>query len=170
MPRRAHLRGSRPSRRSSLTVALALALSFSASACGDGTVKIDSFPVSAAGHQACPALLGALPSRVADQPRRRTSGSTFGAAWGKRAIVLRCGVGKPEEYGRFAACQRANGVDWFVPERIVEDQGADVVMTTIGRSPAVEVKVPASYRPSTAAMVDLAKVIRQHTREVSPCS
>ena len=52
----------------------------------------------------------------------------------------------------------------------MEDQGADVVMTTIGRSPAVEVRVPASYRPSTAAMVDLAKVVKAHTREVSPCS
>jgi hypothetical protein len=133
-------------------------------------VRIDSFPVTAAGHQSCPALLGALPSRVADQPRRRTTGSAFGAAWGRRAIVLRCGVGKPQEYDRFAACQRANGVDWFVPERIVEDQSADVVMTTIGRSPAVEVKVPASYRPSTAAMVDLAKVIKARTREEAPCS
>jgi len=126
--------------------------------------------VTAAGHEACPALLGSLPTRVADQPRRRTTGSTFGAAWGKAAIVLRCGVGKPEHYDRFAACQRANGVDWFVPESIIEDQGADVVMTTIGRSPAVEVVVPASYRPSTAAMVDLATAIKQHTREVAPCS
>jgi hypothetical protein len=84
--------------------------------------------------------------------------------------VLRCGVGKPKEYDRFAACQRANGVDWFVPERIIEDQSADVVMTTIGRSPAIEVAVPASYRPSTAAMVDLADVIKAHTTQVSPCS
>ena len=168
MPRRAHLRGPRPTRRAALALAVTLALS--TSGCGDGSLKIDSFRVTAAGHRACPALLDSLPSRVADQPRRRTSGSTFGAAWGKRAIVLRCGVGKPEEYDRFAACQRADGVDWFVPERIVEDQSADVVMTTIGRSPAVEVRVPASYRPSTAAMVDLAKAIKQHTREISPCS
>jgi hypothetical protein len=138
--------------------------------CGGDTVKVDSFDVSGAGRKACPGLLADLPAQVADQPRRPTSGSTFAAAWGKDAIVLRCGVGKPKEYDRFAACQRANGVDWFVPERIVEDQGADVVMTTLGRSPAIEVVVPAGYRPSTAAMVDLAEVIKAHTREVAPCS
>lgn len=130
---------------------------------------MDNFTVSAAGHTACPALLDDLPDRVADQQHRRTTGSTFAAAWGKHAIVLRCGVGKPADYDKFAACQRANGVDWFVPERIIEDQSADVVMTTIGRSPSIEVVVPASYRPSTAAMVDLASVIKAHTREVSPC-
>jgi len=138
--------------------------------CGNGAVQIDSFSVTAAGHESCQELLGALPSRVADQPRRRTSGSTYGAAWGKPAIVLRCGVGKPADYTKFAACQTANGVDWFVPEQVMEDQSADVVMTTIGRSPAIEVKVPSAYRPSTAPMVDLAKVIKAHTREVSPCS
>jgi hypothetical protein len=138
--------------------------------CGNGAVQVGSFQVSAAGHESCQALLGALPSRVADQPRRRTTGSTFAAAWGSPAIVLRCGVGKPQDYDKFAACQRANGVDWFVPERVMEDQSADVVMTTIGRSPAVEVKVPADYRPSTAPMVDLAKVIKAHTREIAPCS
>jgi len=138
--------------------------------CGDGSVDVDSFKVSASGHQACPALIGSLPSRVAGQPRRHTSGSTYAAAWGKDAIVLRCGVGRPKNYDRFAACQRANGVDWFVPESIIEDQSADVVMTTIGRSPAVEVRVPARYRPATAPMVDLAKVIKAHTREVAPCS
>lgn len=139
-------------------------------ACGDGSVHVDRFRVTAAGHDACPALLAALPSRVADQPRRRTSGTTYAAAWGSKAIVLRCGVGRPADYDKFSACQRANGVDWFVPEKVMEDQSADVVMTTIGRSPAVEVRVPASYRPATAPMVDLAKAIRAHTREIAPCS
>lgn len=149
---------------------LVLLLGLTVSGCGDGAVGVDSFEVSAAGRKACPALLGDLPSRVADQPRRATTGSTYAAAWGEDAIVLRCGVGRPADYDKFAACQRADGVDWFVPERIIEDQGADVVMTTLGRSPAVEVTVPASYRPTTAPMIDLAKVIKAHTREVSPCS
>jgi hypothetical protein len=154
-----------------LAPVLALLLAPLRAACGSDAVRIDNFRVSAAGHQACPALLGSLPTRVADQPRRRPSGSTFGAAWGKNAIVLRCGVsGKPKGYTRFAACQRADGVDWFVPESVMADQGADVVMTTVGRSPAVQVTVPASYRPATAPMVDLAEVVKAHTREVSPCS
>ena len=174
MSRRPHLKGSRLSHKQShrpslILVAGGVALTLALTGCGGDTVKIDSFDVSAAGHEACPALLKDLPEKVADQPRRRTTGSTFAAAWGKDAIVLRCGVGKPKEYDKFAACQHADGVDWFVPERIIEDQSADVVMTTLGRSPAVEVVVPARYRPSTAAMVDLADVIKEHTREVSPC-
>ena len=141
-----------------------------ATACGSNAVHVDDFKVTDAGQKSCAAFLGALPTRVADQPRRRTSGSTFAAAWGKQAIVLRCGVGKPAGYTKFAGCQTADGVDWFVPDRIMQDQGADVVMTTIGRSPAVEVRVPASYRPATAPMVDLARAIKAHTREVAPCS
>jgi hypothetical protein len=139
--------------------------------CGGSAVHVDDFRISAAGHERCQALLGALPARVADQHRRRSTGSTFAAAWGKPAIVLRCGVtGTPKGYDKFAACQRANGVDWFVPEQTIEDQSADVVMTTIGRSPVVEVTVPAHYRPATAPMVDLARAIKAHTREISPCS
>ena len=38
------------------------------------------------------------------------------------------------------------------------------MMTTIGRTPAVEVTVPASYRPPDAVMVDVAAAIKQHTR------
>jgi len=150
-------------------VAVLAALALITGCSGGDTVEVDSFDVSAAGHEACPALLEDLPAEVAGQPRRRTSGSTFAAAWGKDAIVLRCGVGRPKEYDKFAACQHADGVDWFVPDRIIEDQSADVVMTTLGRSPAIEVVVPAGYRPSTAAMVDLAGVVKAHTREVSPC-
>ena len=50
------------------------------------------------------------------------------------------------------------------------DQGRDVVMTTIERSPRVEVVVPAEYRPPAAVMVDLAEAIKQHTRLVKRCS
>ncbi|RNL79877.1 DUF3515 domain-containing protein [Nocardioides marmorisolisilvae] len=160
----------RPHLRPALGLALAALLASLLSACGNGAVEIDRFKVTAAGHESCQALLDALPTRVADQHRRRTSGSTFGAAWGSKPIVLRCGVGKPADYDKFSGCQTANGVDWFVPDAIMEDQDADVVMTTIGRSPAVEVRVPSSYRPATAPMVDLAKAIKAHTREISPCS
>ena len=67
-------------------------------------------------REACESLVEALPDRVADQPRRETYGNPLGAAWGDPAIVLRCGVGTPEGYDKFAACQIVNGLDWFVPE------------------------------------------------------
>ncbi len=53
---------------------------------------------------------------------------------------------------------------------MIEDQDADVVMTTIGRKPAVEVKVPASYRPPDAVLVDVSSAIKQHTQVTRRCS
>ena len=61
-------------------------------------------------------------------------------------------------------------MDWFVPEKMVTDQEADVVLTTIGRTPSVEISLPAEYRPPVAAMVDVAAAIKAHTRVVRRCS
>ncbi len=137
--------------------------------CGDDSVSVDRYDVSAAGKEACPAFLDHVPDRVADRQRRRTSGSTMAAAWGDPPIVLRCGVGTPEGFGRFSSCQRANGIDWFVPQEAIDDQSADVVMTTIGRSPAIEVVVPGEYRPPVPAMVDLTPTLKKYTRKVGAC-
>jgi hypothetical protein len=84
--------------------------------------------------------------------------------------VLRCGVGKPEHYDPAAGCQTVNGLDWYVPEKGMNDQSVDVVMTTIGREPAVQVTLPAQYRPPATAMVDLAPALKAHTRQTTPCS
>lgn len=137
--------------------------------CGSDTVEVDRFPVSAAGRQDCPAFLHALPKHVSDQASRRVTGSPYAAAWGDPPIVLRCGVGKPRGFDRFSACQTANGVDWFVPNEAFEDQHADVVMTTVYRRPAVQVRLPAEYRPPVAAMADLTRVIKQHTTAFAHC-
>jgi hypothetical protein len=137
---------------------------------GCGAVHVDDPEVSSADRKACTALVGDLPHRVSERPRRETKGGDLGAAWGDPAIVLTCGVGTPDGYRATSACQRANGVDWFVPEDQISDQGKDVVMTTIGRKPRVEVVVPSEYRPPEAVMVDLADTIKAHTKVVSPCS
>ena len=139
-------------------------------AAGCGEVDLDDPAASRAERTACAALVAALPDHVSDQAERETSGGELGAAWGDPAIVLRCGVGKPAGYDKFAGCQTANGVDWFVPEKMVTDQDADVVLTTIGRTPSVEISLPAEYRPPVAAMVDVAAAIKAHTRVVRRCS
>ncbi len=113
---------------------------------------------------------GRCRTSVADQPRRETDGNPLGAAWGDPAIVLRCGVGEPRGFDQFSSCQVANGLGWFVPDEQVQDQGQDVVMTTVERSPRVEVVVPADYRPPPAVMVDLAAAITEHTVLVKRCS
>lgn len=135
-----------------------------------GRVDVPDTSVSGAERKACEALVEALPQHVSDQAERETKGNPLGAAWGDPAIVLRCGVGKPADYDPALGCQTVNGLDWYVPSKAMDDQEADVVMTTIGREPAVEVTLPASYRPPAAAMVDLGEVIKQHTRSVSPCT
>jgi hypothetical protein len=141
--------------------------------CGSDDVHVGDYDVSTAGRAACPTFLEALPEQVSDQPSRAVTGSPYAAAWGEpgeAAIVLRCGVGTPTGFTKFSSCQRANGIDWFVPESQIEDQRADVLMTTIGREPAVEVLVPARYRPPVPAMVDLEQAIKAHTTETTPCT
>jgi hypothetical protein len=135
-----------------------------------GSVDVRATNVSGSERSACAALVKALPDHVSDQPRRKTSGNPLGAAWGDPPIVLRCGVGKPVDYDPVVGCQTVNGMDWFVPEKGMNDQQADVVMTTYGRAPAVEVALPAKYRPPVAAMVDLAGAIAKHTSVVKRCS
>jgi hypothetical protein len=133
-------------------------------------VHVDGTGATGSARTACRALVDALPERVSDQPRRTTSGSSLGAAWGDPAIVLRCGVGKPKDYDPVTGCQTADGLDWYVPEKGMNDQSVDVVMTTIGRDPRIEVSLPARYRPPVGAMVDLAAAIKAHTRQTTPCS
>lgn len=137
--------------------------------CGDGAVEVAHYPVSRDGRQDCPGLVHALPRHVSDQVRRPVKGSSYAAAWGDPPIVLRCGVGRPRGFDRFSACQTADGIDWFVPDAAFQDQQADVVMTTLYRRPAVEVRLPAEYRPPVAAMVDLSRTIKQHTKVLGHC-
>ena len=136
---------------------------------GCGTVDVPDTSVSVSQRKACESLVEALPDQVADQSSQETSGNPLSAAWGDPAIVLRCGVGTPEDYDKFAGCQTVNGLDWFVPTSVISDQDADVVMTTIGRTPAVEVTVPASYRPPDAVMVDVGRAVKQHTQVTRRC-
>ena len=136
-------------------------------ACGE--VEVQPTEVTAAQRTACTALVKALPDRISDQDRRETSGNPLGAAWGDPAIVLRCGVPTPKGYNQFASCQTVNDLDWFVPDKTSEDQSLDVVLTTIGREPRVELVVPAEYRPPVAAMVDIGDAIKAHTKVVRRC-
>lgn len=126
--------------------------------------------MSAAIQTACLRLVAALPAKVSDQPRRSandSSGTT--AAWGDPAITLRCGVGRPPGFTATSPCQSTDGIDWYVPVSAIEDQAADVELTTVGRSPAVAVHLPATYRPPVAVMVDLTKTIKMHSRLLRRC-
>lgn len=139
------------------------------SACS-GAVQLDETAPSGAAATACERLVDAVPESVADQPRREvTPRGAYGAAWGDPAIVLRCGVGTPAGFDELSACQVTNGVGWFIPEEQITGEAAEILMTTVDRTPAVEVLIPADYFPPAGAMVDLAGPISSTTDQDDPC-
>jgi hypothetical protein len=140
--------------------------------CGKEPVSIPTQRLTATDHARCQRLTDALPDSVADQGRRRTQpAEALGGAWGDPAIVAQCGTRVPPGFSRSAACQEADGVGWFIPDSQVNDQSADVVMSTAGYRPVLQVSVPATYRPNglAAVMVELAPMVKQYTRLVHPC-
>ncbi len=118
-------------------------------ACG-GSAELRPGP--GATESACVAALALAPERVLDQPR--TTIETPGAlAWGSPAIVLRCGL---DEIGpTTATCLNVDDVDW-----VIEADSDPMTAISYGRSPAVEIRMPASYGRESlpAAMVDLGPV------------
>ena len=141
--------------------------------CGDNPVYLDTPTMEPADARACQHLKDALPDDVADQHRRLTQpASALGAAWGDDPpITLLCGVGVPASFDKFATCEQADGVGWFVPDDQLDDQSKDVTMTTVGYRPRVTVTVPARLRPEgvAAAMSTLAGPVKTELSLVQPC-
>jgi len=94
-----------------------------------------------AGSAACLAVAKRWPATVGGrQPVATTSNSPAVRAWGDPAVIARCGlapIGPSTD-----DCVRVSGIDW-VAKRLSD--GAS--FTTYGRSPAIEVLVPAAYAP-----------------------
>jgi len=138
--------------------------------CGTDKVAVDAPRLHGADAAACRALVAHLPSHVADQARRTvTPEGAPAAAWGDPPIVLTCGVARPAGLDRFATCQVANGVGWWIPEDQITGRPRDITMTTVGRAQFVQVHLPADYFPPAAAMVDLAPAVKATIRQVRPC-
>ncbi|MGN6252225.1 MAG: DUF3515 family protein [Marmoricola sp.] len=141
-------------------------------ACGSSSVEVVSFPVTDTGRQDCGAFLRHLPATVAGRQRRPVEGSSYAAAWGDPAIVLRCGLqvlpGKPKT----DPCLTRNGIGWTVPPDEIDDDNARIDMTLSHRSLRVSVQVPGSYRPNgpSEVMADLDADVRAHTEARGHCS
>ncbi len=124
--------------------------------CGTG-VDVSAAPDGRSSE--CTALIAARPTTVLGQPSRPTTGEPGTAAWGDPAIVLRCGT---EPLGPTTLeCLDVDGVDWVVLGR--DDSGA--IFVSYGRTPAVEVEVPAAYDPEAFALADLAPALRRLPRD-----
>ena len=136
--------------------------------CSPGDVEIARPALDADEKEACAELVRALPARLVDQERRGPE-VTHGAAWGDPAVVLRCGVDEPAGFDELSTCQVVNDVAWFIPEEQVTGEPVDILMTTVGRQPNVEVTLPEDYFPPAAAMAQLSDALLAHSTEVEPC-
>lgn len=113
----------------------------------------------------CASVVLALPEDLAGLPRLRT-GSQATVAWGDPTdpVVLRCGVPPPGPTSDpcVTAEDGTASVDWLeVAGEEDPDGGRPWRFTTYGRSPAVEVLVPASVTStrSTSFLLDLGPAI-----------
>lgn len=126
-------------------------------------------PVEVAPYAAdplCASVVLALPDDLEGLERIDT-GSQASAAWGDRAapVVLRCGVEPPGPSTEqcVTADDGSTAVDWLaVPDD--DDAAEDEVgwtFTTYGRTPAVEVRVPAAVvgSRSTSFLLDLGPAV-----------
>jgi hypothetical protein len=141
-------------------------------ACGKEPVTIPTLRLSAEEQAVCERVVNALPDEVDGQSRRKTQpAEALGGAWGDPAIVAQCGVPVPTGFNRTSDCQTANGVGWYVPEDQFRDESSDLVISTAGYRPILQVTIPAKYRPEGLAtvMVELGSMVKQYTELVKPC-
>lgn len=147
MPRRPHL-----------TALAVLALS----GCGFGAVDVEPYDVTPGSAAACANLLDGLPNVVADAVLRDVEPPDLpAAAWGRPAVVLRCGVGLPPEYQPDAVLSEIDGVAWLPIDGV-----GGMFFATVDRDPIVEVAIPEAYHPADV-LSDLAPAISARIPERS---
>ena len=108
-------------------------------------------------------MVADLPEQVPDQGRRTVEPGRFSAAWGKPAIVLRCGVAAPPTLTPTSECLEVNGVGWFG-----EEATGGMIFTTTGRAASVEVSVPSAYPLGSGALVDVGVAVPAPDPVLSP--
>ncbi len=113
--------------------------------------------------QTCEELYAQAPEQVAGQQRRAITDDR-GLAWGDDAIMMHCGVRKPDGLDRASRCDFVAGVGWFTHK---DDDY--YTFTTIGREAYVSVVVPRSYSPAADVLVDLAPTVQKNDPVVTPC-
>lgn len=112
----------------------------------------------------CRNLDTVLPSKVDGLDRRDPEpASALTAGWGDPAIILRCGVERPEEMNDSESDGvDVNGVGWLLQE---QDSGDFLFITTL-RKAYVEVTIPKDRTgDGMAPLVDLAPAIKKAVPE-----
>lgn len=111
----------------------------------------------------CDSLLDAAPDSIAEGYTRVDAVSEQTVAWsaeGQDAIVLRCGVADPENYGPGARLDQINGVPWFEDVKLANGTTAST-WYAMGRDVQVAASLPQAE--SNEAITNLTNLIAEHT-------
>ncbi|MFI8826504.1 DUF3515 domain-containing protein [Streptomyces sp. NPDC053431] len=142
---------------SAASAAVLLAVAGCSTADAKASVPVPSPPAAEAAF--CRALAKELPGTVAGLARTGTEPeSELTAAWGDAAIVLRCGVPRPEKMNDPQAhAVEADGVNWLYEPR----EGDGPRFTTTYRKAYVEVSLDERYAHDVGPLVDLAAPVKK---------
>jgi hypothetical protein len=152
-----------PARFRPVLLAPAAALVVAVAGCGSGgPVAVSPPSPSGATAAICRALHARLPAKVDGLTEAATQpASQYTAAWGDPAVVLRCGVARPQvltpgtpTYDPTTDVLSVNNVSWL-PDQL----SSGYTFTTSDRQAFIEVTVPAQYAPEVNPLTDLAAAI-----------
>jgi hypothetical protein len=106
----------------------------------------------------CRALHKELPASVAGQGRKDPEpASELTAGWGDAAIVLRCGVPRPERMSDpQAEAVEANDVNW-----LLEEKPEGPRLTTTYRKTYIEVTMAKQYAHDVTPLAELADAVKK---------
>ena len=113
----------------------------------------------------CDSLLAAAPESIAEGYTRVDAVSEQTVAWsaaGQDAIVLRCGVADPANYGPGARLDQINGVPWFEDVKLANGTTASTWFA-MGRDVQVAASLPQAE--SNEAITNLTNLIAEHTAQ-----
>ncbi|WP_065962725.1 DUF3515 family protein [Curtobacterium sp. UCD-KPL2560] len=148
----------RPLRWTAITGVL-LALAAGLTGC---TNAVAMSPAPSADDAACAAVQVRLPATVDTKYALRETTAQSTAAWGDpEAAVYHCGVAVPTVSD--LPCFALSGVDW-----IRDDRGAQIVYTTFGRSPAVQVVID-TKRTTSQVVQDLTDAVSTLPKDGHEC-
>lgn len=123
--------------------------------CSPDTVPVEAPAPEGDVAHACSDLIDSLPGALEEGARRALEpDSPYAAAYGDPAIVLRCGVERPTEFGPTSELVTINEVDWLPVK-----QSGGVAFYAPGRVAWVRVDVPSAYTPGTFALTELSDVV-----------
>lgn len=131
------------------------------------------------GRAACEALVAELPDELADEPRVDVEpADALGAAYGDPAITVTCGIAVPSDFNQASRCDEADGVGWFIPDRVNDSIDIDLHISPAGYRPVLGVVVPADLRPQSASegdavtaavLAQLSPLVSEHLELVERC-